>query len=231
MIVLITAVVLVVSVTFAAIFRHTTTVERIFSVSNFSAQSVVWFDGLSDAQMSAYKGDYGVEASIDPDAANYIGNLRAKVLYKGAGVGLIRVRMVEEWSTTSGGVRTVQPYNLHMPYTMSVTYSGSGNKKAWLDNRMNDYCFYYTTPVYSAGMSEIPLITGVDLSNFDLGVLPSDTVVHILFETDAVQVNRYPQYWNLTELPWANGVSATELELSTFTTTTTTTTTTTQAGS
>ena len=37
----------------------------------------------------------------------------------------------------------------------------------------------------------------------DLGVLPITTQVHVLFETDAVQVNRYPQYWGLDKLPWA----------------------------
>ncbi len=220
LIVLVSAIVLVVSVTFAAIFRHTTTVERIFEVSNFSAQSVVWFEKTVSGSpvivsSAAYTDSYGVKVSIDPSDDNYLGNLRAKVLFKGAGVGLVRVRMVEEWSTTSNGVRTVQPYNLSMPYTLDNTYTGSGNKKAWLDNRMNDYCFYYTTPVYSAGTSEIPLITGVNMAGLDLGVLPSDTDVHILFETDAVQVNRYQQYWGISALPWTSGVSSTQMELST----------------
>lgn len=264
LIVLIVAILLIVSVTFAAIFRQTLNVTRTFNVSNFSAQTVAKFvdeNGslLSDTRMAQYKTEYGVRASVDPLAENYIGKLRASVLYKGSGVGLIRVRLTEEWSVpiytittvqeqvegetverqvkTKTG-RTVQPYQLDIPYVVSNAYTGSSgnNQSKWYDNRKNDYCYYYATPVYSTGMSKIDLIAGVDTSGIDLGVLPISTEVQILFETDAVQVNRYPQYWSLDRLPWtatsANvhaGVQPEdETELPTFTTTTTTTTTTTQ---
>lgn len=204
LIVLIVAVLLILSVTFAAIFRQSVDVTRTFSVSNFSAQSVVKFEGLSDSRMEPYRtSSGGVLASVDPAADNYIGKLRASVQYSGRGVGLIRVRLVEEWSTTKNGVRTVQPYQLSIPYIVSDLYNGSGaNQTKWFDNRASDYCFYYATPVYSTGTSEIDLIEGVDASSIDLGVLPIDTQINILFETDAVQVNRYPQYWGLDKLPW-----------------------------
>ena len=115
----------------------------------------------------------------------------------------LRGRLVEEWSTTKNGVRTVQPYQLSIPYIVSDLYNGSGaNQAKWFDNRASDYCFYYATPVYSTGTSEIDLIGGVDASSIDLGVLPIDTQINILFETDAVQVNRSPQYWGLDKLPW-----------------------------
>ncbi len=239
LIVLIVAIVLIVSVTFAAIFRHSMTITRLFQVSNLSAQSVVWFDGVSESDMGQYKTEYGVLASIDPSDANYIGKLRAKVQYKGRGVGLVRVRMVEEWSTPNSYTRTVEeevdgdivqrqetvdyrtvfPYKLNMTYTLDSAYTGSdsGNKRAWFDNRTNDYCFYYATPVYSTGgdtWQDIPLITGVNTENIDLGLLPSDAQIHVLFETDAVQVNRYPQYWGITSLPWTGADSSTELEVS-----------------
>ena len=237
MIVLIVAIVLIVSLTFAAIFRHSTTVTRWFEVSNLSAESVVWFDGLNVSEMGQYKTEYGVRASIDPSDANYIGKLRAKVQYKGRGVGLVRVRMVEEWSTPNAYTRTVEeevdgnivqrqetvdyrtvfPYKLDMTYTLDSTFTGSGNQRAWFDNRTNDYCFYYATPVYSTGgdtWRDIPLITGEKKENIDLGLLPSDAQIHVLFETDAVQVNRYPQYWGITSLPWTGADSSTELEVS-----------------
>ena len=203
---LVVAVLLIVSVTFAAIFRQSISASSTFKVSNFAAQTVVQFDGLSDARTEQYKTEYGVLASVDPSADNYIGKLRAHVQYSGRGVGLVRVRLTEEWSITKNGVRTVQPYQLDIPYVVSDAYSGSagsGNQSAWYDNRLNDYCYYYATPVYSTGTSTIDLIEGVDTSGIDLGVLPISTQVHILFETDAVQVNRYPQYWGLDKLPWA----------------------------
>lgn len=231
LIVLIVAILLILSVTFAAIFRQTISVTRTFNASNFSAQSVVKFvdqyGELSDARMEPYMTSYGgVRASVDPNAENYIGKLRASVKYQGRGVGLVRVRLVEEWSTPiyststvtqegEGGEtvttttktktgRTVQPYQIEIPYVVSAEYTGSGgNQSAWYDNRAKDYCFYYATPVYSTGTSVIDLITGVDATSIDLGVLPVDTEINILFETDAVQVNRYPQYWGLDKLPWA----------------------------
>lgn len=211
LIVLIVAVLLIVSVTFAAIFRQSISANTTFKASNFSAQTVAKFiddEGnlLSDARMAQYKTEYGVLASVNPSAENYIGKLRASVQYKGRGVGLIRVRLTEEWSVTKNGVRTVQPYQLNIPYVVSDVYSGSagsGNQSKWYDNRLNDYCYYYATPVYSNGTSVIDLIEGVNTSGIDLGVLPISTQVHVLFETDAVQVNRYPQYWGLDKLPWA----------------------------
>ena len=183
----------------------------LFKASNFSAQTVAKFvddagNLLSDARMAQYRTDYGVLASVDPSAENYIGKLRASVQYSGRGVGLVRVRLTEEWSVTKNGVRTVQPYQLDIPYVVSDAYSGSagsGNQSKWYDNRLNDYCYYYATPVYSTGTSVIDLIEGVNTSGIDLGVLPITTQVHVLFETDAVQVNRYPQYWGLDKLPWA----------------------------
>lgn len=236
LIVLIVAIVLVISVTFAAIFRHSMTITRLFQVSNLSAQSVVWFDGVSESDMGQYKTEYGVLASIDPSDANYIGKLRAKVQYKGRGVGLVRVRMVEEWSTPNSYTRTVEeevdgdivqrqetvdyrtvlPYKLDMTYTLDSAFTGSGNQRAWYDNRTADYCFYYATPVYSIGDTarDIPLITGVNTENIDLGLLPSDAQIHVLFEADVVQVNRYQQYWNITSLPWLGADSSTELEVS-----------------
>lgn len=218
MIVLIVAIVLIISVTFAAIFRNTIKLTRWFTVSNFSAESIVWFEGTDPSAMGPYKTEYGVRATVIPSDPNFIGKLRAKVQFNGAGVGLVRVRMIEEWSTkkteNNNTIRVVQPYRQSMPYSLApAAYSGTGNKRAWLDNRTNDYCFYYTTPVYSTTTREIPLINGVNTDNIDLGILPSDTEVHVLFETDAVQVNRYPQYWNMNSLPWSGGLSSTELEL------------------
>lgn len=232
LIVLIVAIVLVVSVTLAAIFRQTIDISRLLEVSNLKAESVVTFDGV--ANIEEYTDEYGIRASVDPYAPNYIGKLRASVRYSGRGVGLIRVRMVEEWSTpiyTSQTVtenvdgedvqrevkvktgRTVQPYPVLIPYTLpsGKTYdpeNDSGNESKWFDNRLEDYCFYYATPVYSLGTSTVPLITGVDV--FDLGLMPNSTEIHVMFETDVVQVNRYPQYWGISTLPWNDAASASE---------------------
>lgn len=216
LIVLIVAILLIVSVTLAAIFRSSIDITRTFSVTNLKAQSVVTFDGVSARDMEQYTTEYGVLASVDPFADNFIGNLRASVQYSGRGVGLVRVRMVEEWSVpiydenqaVTG--RTVQPYQVEIPYTLATAYTASNgnNQAAWYDNRLNDYCYYFAAPVYSTGTSTVDFITGVDTSQIDLGALPRSTVLHIMVEADVVQANRYPQYWNLDRLPWTGANSA-----------------------
>ena len=215
LIVTLVAVVLALSVTLASIYTQVETVNRIFTVSNLAAKVDVTFNGVSN--MSQYTTQYGITASADSSQPNYIGNLRVNVQYRGRGVGLIRVHLVEEWSrteTVSGNsVRTVQPYRLDIPYTLpankTYTLSGSGadsgNQAKWLDNRAKDYCYYYATPVYSTSgntWKTIQLITGVDDTAIDFNLVPSGTDLHIIAEADVVQVNRYPQYWGITALPW-----------------------------
>lgn len=222
-IVALVAIVLVVAVTFASMFRIVlpSAYSRTFSVSDFDARAVVTFDGVSD--MSTYKSGEVVTASVDPDADNFIGNLRVSVNYTGHGVGFIRVHVMEEWSTTLSGVRTVQPAKLDMPYTIgasnALAYSGSGNQSKWYDNRAKDHCYYYAAPVYSSSDSTqtISLIAGLDQSggdgDLDFNLIDPNTVIRLIIEADVVQVNRYPQYWNMTSLPWGGSSLGTDVDL------------------
>lgn len=204
---------LALSVTFAGIFSNTVSISGLMSLSNFKASSHVYFDGGADA--SAYTAaDGSVQVSLDSAAENFIGNLRVDVQYDGCGVGLVRVRMIEQWSTVSGDIRTVKPFSIRIPYLVDDYADSTGNAKKWFDNRENDYRFYYATPVHSTGERTISLVQGVDFDTFDLESIPGDMQLHIVVEADIVQVNRYPQYWGMTQLPWTDGVSATEEALS-----------------
>lgn len=201
-------VLLALSVTFAGIFSNTVSISGLMSLSNFQASGNVYFAGVSD--MTAYTDANGVRVSLNAADPNFIGNLRVDVQYDGSGVGLVRVRMIEEWSTVTGGVRTVKPFSIRVPYIVEDYGTAEGNAKKWFDNRENDYRFYYATAVYSAGAGTIPLVQGVDTDALDLEAIPDGTQLHVVIEADIVQVNRYPQYWGLTQLPWNAGVSATE---------------------
>ena len=200
----------VVSLTLA-MFSRIESVSRLFTVSNVVSEGMVSFDGTED--ITPYKTDNGIAVSLNPSDANYIGKLRVSVKYAGYGVGLIRVRVVEQWSTLdSSGIRHIMPYSLFMPYTIDSEYDGTGNQKAWFDNREADYRFYYATPVTSSTDSgtTIPMITGFDVNSIDVGAIAEGTQLHIYVETDVVQVNRYPQFWGINTLPWAESNSATE---------------------
>lgn len=208
-------VLLALSVTFAGIFSNTVSISGLMSLSNFKASSDVYFDGVAD--MTAYtETDGSVRVSLNDADPNYIGKLRVDVTYAGCGVSLVRVRMIEQWSTESDGVRLVKPFSIKVPYLVDDYADSTGNAQKWLDNRENDYRFYYATPVHNTGDAErsIPLVQGIDFDTFDIEAIPEGTQLHIVAETDVVQVNRYPQYWGLTQLPWTDGVSATEEALS-----------------
>lgn len=195
-----------------ALFLSVEDFSRLFSVSNFTCEGDVYFyDGVT--RYAATKNADGmVEVDYrNPASNNYIENLRTDVKYAGYGVGLIRVKVVEEWSQTSGSTKTVLPYTINMPYTIDSPYGAStGNQKQWFDNRENDHCFYYATPVYTATSSTvtIPLITDFDANEIDLGAIASSAELNIAIEVDAVQVNRYPQYWGINALPWTNALSS-----------------------
>lgn len=217
LIVAIVAVVLVVAVTLASIFTQIESVSRLFTLSNLVASADITFYGGAD--VTDYQTEYGIKASADPLAPNYIGNLRVSVKYKGQGVGLIRVRIAEEWSTTANSVRRVLPFKLQLPYTIDSPYTDqdSGNAPKWLDNRDNDQHFYYATPVRCTSNSvekTIPLISGGLAGSFNTNLLPAGADIHVVVEADVVQVNRYPQYWGMNSLPWVSGVSLTQEDLS-----------------
>ena len=208
--VLVIGIVLLLSLTLAGIYRVDLSVSRLFSLSNFNASSNVYFM-KGETRIEAVQAEHGgVKVSLDVEDDNYIGNLRVSVNYSGCGVGLIRVRVLDEWSVTANGVRTVMPH-LPIPFIIDPIYDSEteGNAKKWYDNRVTDGCFYYATPVRmtSDEPAEIRLITGLDDIAFDAGAVASETELHIIVEADVVQVNRYPQYWGLSALPWTDGVS------------------------
>lgn len=203
----------VVSLTLA-MFSRIESVSRLFTVSNFVSEGIVSFEGTDD--ISEFKTDSGIKVSLNEADANYIGKLRVAVKYSGYGVGLIRVRIVEQWSTlSSDGVRHIMPYTLFMPYTIESKHEGTGNQRAWFDNREEDYRFYYATPVTSSSDegTQLSLISGFDVDSIDVGAIAEGTELHIVVETEVVQVNRYPQFWGVDRLPWTDGNSLNEEQI------------------
>lgn len=201
-----------------ALFLTVEDFSRLFSVSNFTCRGDVYFYDGSTASAAVKNADGMISVDYrNPSSGNFIENLKVNVKYSGYGVGLIRVRVVEEWSQTSGGTKTVMPYTLKMPYTISSPYeSSSGNQKKWFDNRDADNFYYFAAPVYSSADTEvsIPLIIGFVADEIDLGVISSSAALNIAVEVDAVQVNRYPQFWGINSLPWANALSAVSEDIS-----------------
>jgi flagellar basal body-associated protein FliL len=163
-----------------------------FSISGISASADVYFDNNgTKTNASNYADKDGLYVlSLKKGDANYIGNLRTDINVTGKAV--LRVRMNFEWTSANGAVAQ---------YTSSIPFTFGDN---WYDNRGTDYCIYYQGKNLSGktDFDTTAFITGFDESKFDTFGFDEGTSVRLSIQVDAVQVNRYPQVWNIEKLPW-----------------------------
>lgn len=174
-------------------FVNSSTLSQKMSLSGFTAKAEVYFingDGKTDA--SKYSDGNGLYLlSLNSGDVNYIGNLRVKILHTGAR-SCIRVRMNHEWISTDGKVTGSR---LSVPYRFG---------KDWYDNRDMDYCVYYRGSDSSgkADFDASVLVTGFDVTGLDTAEPAGVETVRLALTVEAVQVNRYPQIWQIDTLPW-----------------------------
>ncbi len=163
------------------------------TLTSFDAGAEVYFlaDGkkVSADRFADENGLYNL--SLDKTDENYIGNLRAGVTLDG-GTACVRVTLNHEWTSANGDV---------LQRKVSVPYKFG---ELWFDNRDADYSVYYAGKDMSgkATFDKADFITGFSEADFDTTGLADGTQVKVLVQVDAVQVNRYPQLWNIDKLPW-----------------------------
>lgn len=116
------------------------------------------------------------------------------------------------------------------PETGAVEYPAAGSGKEgdalaemgqWVDNRSIDYCYYYSVPVQPKaiqvekpastltgikdGTVELTLIDqtaeGANTSQMIEGIDPEATQLMLLFEVEAVQPNRYREFFGIDTIP------------------------------
>ena len=199
-----------------------------FMISSFAKPNadVYFMNGASKVSANSYKnsdGTYNIDFE-NPSAVNYIGKFRVDVLITGMGESYVRVKMTHQFleEGVTGANSVVHQYNAQMPYIINSPYLNTdiGNQRKWYDNRKNDFSFYLASPVHTSNNSTcavVPLITGFQDSQFDESDF-SGTTLKVSIEVEAVQINRYPQFWNMTELPWPGATSKTSINLSLTTT-------------
>lgn len=114
-----------------------------------------------------------------------------KAVQTGNGVAFTRVRISQEW-IASDGTRLQGEYNL--PFIVAES-------DKLFDNRFNDGYVYYkgAFPLSNDG---VVVFSGFDTANFDTSAIPSDVTLRIDVTVDAVQFNRYQQFWGIDALPW-----------------------------
>ena len=180
-----------------------------FNLSNFDAEADYYFSvGGSRVEATAYLDSEtnAVKLSLDSTAQNYIGNFRTDIKYKGKGSGYLRTKVVTEFD--SGSSATLATSNV--PYVVNAVYDEAtgGNQAAWFDNRNADFCYYYATVLSGTNSFQtLNLISGIaeqdEEGNFDMETLREYSInLSVAVEADMVQINRYPQFWDIDTLPW-----------------------------
>ena len=191
-IVAIVAIVAVAGSTFAW-FVTRTSLSQQFGLNSFDVAADVYFlDGDKKVSAKDYTDENGLYIlSLNEEDANYIGNLRASITHTGA-KACLRVTMNHQWTLADG---TVAQHSVAIPYKFS---------SLWYDNRDVDYSVYYMGEDLSgkAGFTNQDFITGFDAQAFDTSAIVDGVSLKLLIQVDAVQVNRYPQLWNIDALPW-----------------------------
>ena len=164
----------------------------------------------------------GVTVNLtNKSAPNYIGNLRVAVKVNSVSPVYIRVRILESWSEDDEFIPSG-----FTPYTIGTSEDilfAEGDKIVasklvktlsgeWFDNRTQDFCFYYTVPVYpeSADLSAplendiwMLLINGISDENLlKINNARPGVDLSMLISVDVVQPNRYREFWKIDALPF-----------------------------
>lgn len=114
-----------------------------------------------------------------------------KAVQDGNGVAFARIRVSQEW-LKSDGTRLQGEYNL--PFIVAES-------DKLFDNRFNDGFVYYKG-AFPLSDNGVVVFSGFDTANFDTSAIPDGVTLRIDVTVDAVQFNRYQQFWGIDALPW-----------------------------
>ncbi|MEG0456771.1 MAG: hypothetical protein RR549_01405 [Oscillospiraceae bacterium] len=159
----------------------------------------------------------------DSNSENYIGNLRVVLEYNGMSPVYIRAAILEQWSENDEFIENyATPYNVPKTNNEIFAYSsaiknniipsykpdltGVQQGTDWFDNRKNDFFYYYNAPVYpneKASSVSMLVVNGISKENISkMGNLRENVELNILIKAEAVQPNRYREFFDLEKLPW-----------------------------
>ncbi len=194
-VVIIVAIVAIVAVVGSSLawFVTRSSLSQQLTLSSFEAGADVYFLGeggkVSAEEFTDENGLYIL--SLDKKDPNYIGKFRVGVTLDG-GAACVRITMNHEWTTADG---EILHRDVRVPYKFG---------ELWFDNRDVDYSVYYAGKDMSgrATFTKTDMITGFSEADLDTTDLEDGTQLKVLIQVDAVQVNRYPQLWNIEKLPW-----------------------------
>ena len=135
-------------------------------------------------------------------AANYIGNLRIDVKYRGVSPLFTRVELDSfrvDWTT---GQHIDGPWHEDLRYGPQYVPFSVRNQPAWFSNFATDQSFYYATalrPLSATVYSTLPFVRGVQP-----GFIPTsaDYTMYIKIEVSGADPVGYGSLWDIDQLPW-----------------------------
>lgn len=187
-----------------------------------------------------------VPVSFNEGEENYIGDMKYKITYTGSSPAYIRVRILEQWTDsatneilsagflnyklTNTANRVIpkpeessvpKPSESATPSSIPAAGGGADNNTLaetgnWVDNRKNDYCYYYSVPVQpkmlvntgapssiliSDGTVQLTLIDQAKDAGLVSGV-DASAQMGLVIEVEAVQPNRFREFWGINALPF-----------------------------
>lgn len=171
-------------------YTSTNSVTQYASLAGFTTKAQVYRVNDEGKEVSLKADEKGLYTlSSDPEADNFIGNLKIKVVHRGYANSYVRVKMSIQWTMPDGTVTQ----NVVMPFEFA---------EKWYDNRENDYCVYYTEETGLFESHDKSIITGFDVEKFSEKTMTKDAVAKVAVIVESVQANRYQQIWGIETLPW-----------------------------
>ena len=171
-------------------YSSTNSVTQYASLPGFTTKAQVYRVNDNGKEVSLKADEKGLYTlSSDPEADNFIGNLKIKVVHRGYANSYVRVKMSIQWTMPDGTITQ----NVVMPFEFA---------EKWYDNRENDYCVYYTEETGLFESHDKSIITGFDVEAFNEKTMTKDAVAKVAIIVEAVQANRYQQIWGIETLPW-----------------------------
>lgn len=198
----------------------------VYFVKGDASDNKIPLDELKDNQIYQKPDSNSmISVSFNKSDPNYIGNLRLVVKFNGGSPAYIRVKILEQWTVNDTFIASkLTPYTVptSREEIFGKTKSDSWLRKlfpswneknslndeaaTWVDNRKNDYCFYYNAPLYpleSGKEIKLLLLNGITPAAFDTMMNTNDkTQLNLIIEAEAVQPNRYREFWGIDSLPW-----------------------------
>lgn len=173
-------------------YTSSTSLSKQAVLFGFKTSAVVYFQNQSGKKFSPEADENGLYVmSLDPQADNYVGNLKIRVIHRGYAKSYVRVKLNVQWKAPDGSVTE----NIVLPYKFT---------EKWFDNRGEDYCVYYTKDSGLFDSYDKSIISGFDKEKFSTESIANSAVPCISISAESVQINRYQQLWKLDSLPWEN---------------------------